>query len=73
MSTLEEIKQAVSHLTLAERAEFAKWFNGWEDDDWDKEMQADARAGKLDSLLAEVDADIRSGTLTDMPRSDGKP
>lgn len=64
MSTVDEIKQAVSKLPLEQRAEFAKWFNNWEDDDWDRQMQGDARNGRLDSLLAEVDGDIEAGRVT---------
>jgi hypothetical protein len=73
MSTIEEVKAAVSHFSLTERAEFAKWFNGWEDDDWDRQMQADVQSGKLDKLVAEVDADIQTGQLTDIPQSRRNP
>ena len=72
MSTVDEIKQAVSKLSLEQRAEFAKWFNNWEDDDWDRQMQDDARSGRLDSLLAEVDGDIEVGRVTNFPRRDQK-
>jgi len=73
MSTVEEIKRAVEKLSLEERAEFAKWFNGWEDDDWDRQMQEDARSGKLDKLLDQVDADIDAGRVTEFPRRAKKP
>ena len=73
MSTVEEIKKAVAKLSLEERAEFAKWFNSWEDDEWDRQMQQDARSGKLDQLLSEVDADIDAGRVTDFPRRGKKP
>ena len=72
MRTVEEIKLAVEKLSLEERAEFAKWFNGWEDDDWDRQIQSDARSGKLDKLLAEVDADIEAGHMRKFPRRDRK-
>jgi hypothetical protein len=73
MSTVEEIKHAVQELSPEDRAEFAKWFNGWEDDDWDRQMQRDARHGKLDALLGEVDADIDAGRVTEFPRRQAKP
>ena len=73
MSTVEEIKKAVEKLSLEERAELAKWFNGWEDDDWDRQMQEDARTGKFDKLLSDVDADIDAGRVTDFPRRGKKP
>jgi hypothetical protein len=67
MSTVEEIKAAIDRLSLSERAEIAKWLNGWQDDEWDRQMAADARAGKFDRILQEVDREIREGKLRDLP------
>lgn len=68
MSTVAEIKAAVSKLSLSERAEFAKWFNGWTDDEWDRQIAKDfAPGGKHESVLKEVDANIKSGKLRDLP------
>ena len=57
MSTLEEIKVAIAKLSPAERAEL-DLFLQQADDEWDRQMVADAQAGKLDRLLARVDANI---------------
>ena len=51
----------------AERAELAAWLHGWKDDDWDEQMKRDIANGKLDHVLREVDDDIRSGRLSDVP------
>jgi len=67
MSTVEEIKSAIQKLSLEERAEVAKWIHGWEDDDWDRQMAADAKAGRLDKLLNEVRDDIRNDRLEEGP------
>ncbi len=67
MTTIDEIKAAIDHLSLRERAEVARWLHGWGDDAWDQQMQRDATSGKLDYLLKEVDADISSSRLEDMP------
>lgn len=68
MSTVAEIKKAVEKLSLSERAELAKWFNGWEDDEWDRQMAADfAPGGRHADALKEVDRNIESGKLRDMP------
>ena len=64
MSTVAEIKAAVSKLPLSERAEFAKWFNGWTDDDWDRQIAKDfGPGGKHESVLEEVEENIMSGKL----------
>ena len=45
MSTVAEIKQALAKLTLEERAEIPSELCGWPDDDWDRQMKADAAGG----------------------------
>jgi hypothetical protein len=68
MSTVAEIKAAVSNLSLSERAEFAKWFNDWTDDDWDRQMAADFAPGaRYEGVLKEVDSNIKSNNLRDLP------
>jgi len=58
ISTVAEIKAAISQLTLGERAEVARCLHVWEDDAWDQQIQQDLAAGKLDALLAKVDDDL---------------
>lgn len=60
MSTVTEIKAAIERLSLTERAEVARWLNGWEDDDWDRQMSADVDSGRLDRFIKEVDAEIEA-------------
>ncbi len=67
MSTVAEIKAAISRLSLEERAEVARCLHEWEEDAWDRQMQRDLAAGRLDRLLAKVDADIEAGKLRDLP------
>lgn len=67
MSTVQEIKAAIEKLSLEDRAELERLLHGWEDDDWDRQMKDDANAGRLDKLIAEVDADIDAGKLKELP------
>ena len=67
MTTVEQIKSAIESLTLAERAELAKWMHGWHDDEWDRQMAEDYESGRLDPLLAEVRKDLREGRIEDGP------
>ncbi len=54
MSTVVEIKAAIQRLTPRERCELNAWLQNWPDDDWDRQMRADAEAGKLDWILHEA-------------------
>jgi hypothetical protein len=65
--SLQEIKEAVLHLTLEERAEVAACLHSWGDDAWDQQMKRDAGRGKFAKIVAEVDADIASNNLREMP------
>jgi hypothetical protein len=65
--SLAEIQSAIEQLSFEERARLAAWFHGWRDDDWDEEMKRDVAEGKLDLVLHEVEDDIKTGRLRDMP------
>jgi hypothetical protein len=68
MSTVAEIIAAVKDLTEAEKDEFLEQLRALEfEDDWDRQMDADAKAGKLDFLVSEADDAVRGGTLRDWP------
>jgi hypothetical protein len=65
--SLAEIKSAIQQLSFEERAELAAWLHGWKDDEWDEQMKRDAAGGKLDSILHEVEEDIKAGRVREMP------
>jgi hypothetical protein len=65
--SIQEIKEAVQHLSLEERAEVAACLHSWNDDEWDEQMKRDLGAGKLDKLLARVVADIAENKTRGMP------
>ena len=59
--SVKEIEQAVSQLPPGELAKFTKWFEEFAADAWDREFEADVKAGKLDKLGAEADRDFEAG------------
>jgi hypothetical protein len=61
MSTVDEIKTEISRLSLEERAELTADLCGWTDDDWDRQMKADAVAGKLTALNRDAQAAHTAG------------
>ena len=64
---LAEIKTAMSNPSRAELAAFRKWFTEFEAEAWDKEIEEDVAAGRLDAIVREVDEDIRAGRLSELP------
>ena len=68
MSTVAEIIDAVKHLNEEEKDEFLEKLREIEfEDAWDRQMESDAKAGKLDFLVREADEAIRAETLKDWP------
>ena len=61
MTTLETAEQIVGQLSADELARFRKWFAEFDGDTWDEQIEADAAAGKLDSLAEEALAEYRAG------------
>jgi hypothetical protein len=57
MSTVKEIEGAVSSLSRADLAKFRTWFTQFDSDAWDREMEEDARSGKLDELVRRMEAE----------------
>ena len=62
--SVQEIKAAVQSLTLEERAEVAACLHSWNDDEWDEQMKRDLASGKLDTVLAHMDADIADNKIS---------
>lgn len=52
MNRVEEIENAVRELAPDDLAAFREWFEQFDADAWDRQIEADVHAGKLD-LLAE--------------------
>jgi hypothetical protein len=68
MSTVAEIKAAIPSLTLAEREDVARYLHEWTDDEWDRQMAADAEpGGKLHRLMEQAETEAKAGKLRDFP------
>jgi hypothetical protein len=69
MSTVREIKQAMRKLPLGKRLEIVNWAIREANEKWDKEMTADARAGRLDFLVKEGKEASAKGKLHPFPHA----
>ncbi len=67
MSTVQEIETAISKLKPREVHAVAEWLLAFREELWDKQIAADAKAGKLDRLIRKAKADHRAGKATSFP------
>jgi len=63
MSVLE-LEKAISQLPAEELSQFAKWFEEYMADEWDKQIERDVTAGKFDKIFAKADEDFKAGRCT---------
>ncbi len=61
MTKLEKIEQDIATLTPGEVAKLAEWLAEFQADLWDKQIEADAKAGRLDKLAEQALADHKAG------------
>ncbi len=58
---VKEIESAIAQLPPTKVAELAEWFEEFHAQLWDKQLEEDVKAGRLDSLLREAEHDHDSG------------
>lgn len=56
-----ELEKAVEQLPPEQLAEFASWFEEFSDDQWDKKIESDISAGKLDEFAHNADLAFEAG------------
>lgn len=61
MRTVQEIEQAVAQLSKDQLAEFRAWYEQFNADEWDRQIEEDIVAGKLDDLADAAIADHQAG------------
>ena len=63
MSKIDELKADIERLSSEELAELFRWLSEKEWESWDKEIEADSQAGRLDFLVREARKEKAKGTL----------
>lgn len=66
MTSVKEIELAVKQLSREELSAFRTWFDEFDSDAWDRQLEDDVAAGRLDSLAEEALRDLREGRCTDL-------
>jgi hypothetical protein len=66
MSTVQEIENAIRRLGSADLAALRVWFAEYDAVAWDRQIETDVAAGRLDKLADEALEDLRQGRCTDL-------
>jgi len=66
MTKLKEAEKVISSLSEKEYQEFRRWFLERDWEKWDKQIEEDSEAGKLDSLITEAREAKKRGHLKDL-------
>lgn len=61
MSQVEKIEIQIAELSSAELAAFRKWFVEFDASAWDRQLEADVKAGRLDGLAENALKDHAAG------------
>ena len=64
MAAVKLIERQIEELNDDSFAELRAWFVEYEEARWDRQIEADSAAGKLDSLIEEALAEDRAGKTT---------
>ena len=62
--SVEELQAAVAQLPAEELDRFSQWFEEFLADQWDRQIEADILAGRLDAAGRRADEDFQAGRCT---------
>jgi len=66
MTKVEKLENEVQRLNPEELAAFRDWFRRYDSDEWDKEIERDVSAGRLDKLAEEAIAAHKAGKTREL-------
>jgi hypothetical protein len=58
---IKEIETAITQLPPSQVAALAKWFEEFQAQVWDQQLEHDVKLGRLDALLEEAEHEFASG------------
>jgi hypothetical protein len=66
MSKVQELEKQIEQLSAAELAEFRRWYAEFDANVWDRQFEADVKAGKLDAMAEKALRDHAAGKSTEL-------
>ena len=65
--TVQTLQSEILKLKPEERWSISSWLDELMADEWDRQIEADAQAGRLDHLVKEAQADYEAGRCRPFP------
>lgn len=66
MATIEEIKVAITQLSPQSLRELRAWYEEFDAQVWDQQIEEDVAAGRLDDFAEEAIRAFRNGKVTEL-------
>ncbi len=66
MKSIEEIESAIKSLPPGELTRFRKWYDEFEADQWDRQLEEDVHEGRLEQSSRQAIKDFREGRCTEL-------
>ena len=66
MSEVDQLEQRIESLSREDLAKLRAWFTEFDARVWDQQIEADAKAGKLNGLIEEALADYKAGKAREL-------
>lgn len=63
MQSLSEIEAAISQLSDLEVRQLSDWLQAYLEERWDRQIEADFKSGRLNSLIQQAKADIAANQV----------
>lgn len=64
--TITEIEQAITQLSPHDYNRLREWFEEFDAQEWDEQIERDALSGKLDKLAEQAISDYRMGKAREL-------
>jgi len=61
MTKMDQLEHDIMALNRSDLSALREWFQNYLADEWDRQIEADAKAGKLDSFARQALADHKAG------------
>ena len=66
MTKIEKLEREVQKLSREELSAFRDWFRQYDSDEWDRQIEQDVQAGKLDTFAEQAIAEHKAGRTKEL-------